>query len=282
MSETTLTGGARLYAHGMRWGEGPRWHDGALWLSDTQGCKLWTDASGSWNSTELQSPSNGLAFLPDGRLVAAMMQETRIGVWNGQSFDTYAELPGTRGPFGDMTVDAAGNLYVDEVGYNRHAGEEPRPGRILRVAPDGEVSTAAADVDFPNGLALIDGGRTMVLAETWKQGLLAFTVAQDGSLGQRRPYADIAALIGPEARPDGIWPAADHGVWVCCLTANRVVQVHDDQVLRSLDTGTGLAIACCSDGDSRLFVTVADTAGRDLYEAIAAGVVATSVLVYDV
>ena len=281
MSETTLTGGARQYAQGMRWGEGPRWHDGALWLSDTQGCKLWTDASGSWRSTELASPSNGLAFLPDGRLVAAMMQETRIGVWNGQSFDTYAELPGTRGPFGDMTVDAAGNLYVDEVGYNRHAGEDPRPGRILRVAPDGQMSTAAADVDFPNGLALIDGGRTLILAETWKQGLLAFTVAEDGSLGQRRPYADIAALVGSEARPDGIWPA-DRGVWVCCLAANRVVQIDDGRVVRSLDTGTRLPIACCMDGGSRLFVTVADTGGRELFEAIAAGAIATSVVVYDV
>ena len=281
MSETTLTGGARQYAQGMRWGEGPRWHDGALWLSDTQGCKLWTDASGSWHSTELESPSNGLAFLPDGRLVAAMMQEPRIGVWNGQSFDTYAELPGTRGPFGDMTVDAAGNLYVDEVGYNRHAGEDPRPGRILRVAPDGQMSTAAADVDFPNGLALIDGGRTLILAETWKQGLLAFTVAEDGSLGQRRPYADIAALVGSEARPDGIWPA-DRGVWVCCLAANRVVQIDDGRVVRSLDTGTRLPIACCMDGGSRLFVTVADTGGRELFEAIAAGAIATSVVVYDV
>src|SRR5690349_7501873 len=113
MSESMPAGG-HLYAQGMRWGEGPRWHDGALWLSDTQGSKLWTDASGTWESTDLESPSNGLAFLPDGRLVAAMMREPRIGVWNGGSFDTYAELP-TRGPFGDMTVDAAGNLYVDDV-----------------------------------------------------------------------------------------------------------------------------------------------------------------------
>jgi sugar lactone lactonase YvrE len=271
-----------LYAEGMRWGEGPRWHDGALWLSDTQGSKLWTDASGTWQSTVIDSPSNGLAFLPDGRLVAAMMQENRIGVWNGQSFDTYAELTGARGPFGDMTVDAAGNLYVDEVGYNRHAGEEPRPGRILRVAPDGEVTTAAPDVDFPNGLAFIDDGGTLVVAETWNQGLLAFSVAADGSLEQRRPYADLAELVGPDARPDGIWPAADRGVWVACLTAKCVAQIDEGQLVRSLDTGTGLAIACCGDGGSRLFVTVADTAGRELYEAIAEGVISTSVVVYEV
>jgi sugar lactone lactonase YvrE len=281
MSESMPSGG-HLYAQGMRWGEGPRWHDGALWLSDTQGSKLWTDASGTWESTDLESPSNGLAFLPDGRLVAAMMREPRIGVWNGRSFDTYVELP-TRGPFGDMTVDAAGNLYVDDVGYNQHAGEEPRPGRILRVTPDGEVSTAGSGVNFPNGLAFVDGGATLVLAETWKQRMVAFTVAADGSLEHPRPYADIAALAGSEARPDGIWPAADGGVWVCCLTGNRVVQINDGQVVRSLDTATGLAIACCSNDDgSRLFVTVADTGGRELYDAIAAGVIATSVVAYDV
>lgn len=282
MSETTPAGSGQLYAQGMRWGEGPRWHDGALWLSDTQGSKLWTNASGTWESTDLDAASNGLAFLPDGRLVASLMQETRIGVWNGRGFDSYAELTGARGPFGDMTVDAAGNLYVDEVGYNRHLGEEPRPGRILRVAPDGEVTTAASDVDFPNGLAFIDGGRTLVAAETWKQRLLAFTVAADGALEQRRPYADLAALVSPEARPDGIWPAADGGVWVCCLTGNCVVQVKEGEIVRSLDTGTGLAIACCTDGGSRLFVTVADTGGLELNEAIATRVISTSVVAYDV
>ncbi|MBV9603487.1 MAG: SMP-30/gluconolactonase/LRE family protein [Solirubrobacterales bacterium] len=266
----------------MRWGEGPRWRDGVLWLSDTQGSKLWTDSSGSWQATELESPCNGLAFLPDGRLVAAMMKEPRICVWTGHELAPYAELPGARAPLGDMTVDAAGNLYVDEVGYNRHLGEAPRPGRILRVAADRAVTTAATDVDFPNGLAVIDGGRTLVVAETWKQRLLAFTVAAEGSLVERRVYADVATLLGPDARPDGIWPAGDRGVWACCLTANRVVQIDDGQVVRSLDTGSGLAIACCADAEgSRLFVTVADTAGLELNDAIAAGAVSTTVIIYD-
>jgi len=273
---------SEIYASGMRWGEGPRWHDGALWLSDTQGSKLWTDASGAWTATPLDAPCNGLAFLPDGRLVAAMMKEPRLVVWNGSGFDPYIDLAGARAPLGDMTVDAEGNLFVDEVGYDRHGGEEPRPGRVLRVTPAGDVSTAVADVDFPNGLAFVDGGRTLVVAETWKQDLVAVDVAADGSFGEKRPYADLAALVGPEARPDGIWPAAEGGVWVCCLTAGQVVLVADGEVRRTLDTGTGLAIACTGDGGSRLFVTVADTGGKDLNAAIADGTIATSVLVYEV
>lgn len=45
------------YASGMTWGEGPRLHNGALWVSDTQGSKLWTDASGhGLRSRQTRSP----------------------------------------------------------------------------------------------------------------------------------------------------------------------------------------------------------------------------------
>ena len=280
MSEATSRGGGHLYATGMMWGEGPRWHDGALWLSDTQGARLWTNASGSWGFTELESPSNGLAFLPDGRLVAAMMLDRRIGVWNGHSFDTYADLSAARGPLGDLTIDAAGNLYVDDVGYSRHLGEEARPGRILRVAAGGEVTTAVDGVEFPNGLAFIDGGRTLIVAETWKQRLRAFSVAAEGYLEDPRLYADLASQVGPDATPDGIWPAADRGVWVACLTAHRVVQIDDGRIIRGIETGSGLPIACCLGGRSQLFVTIADTGGRDLPDAIATRAVSTSVVAY--
>lgn len=270
------------YATGMTWGEGPRWQHGALWLSDTQGGKLWTDHDGTWRGIPLDAVPNGLWFLPDGRLAGAMMYERRIGVWTGERFDTYADLSAVAtGPLGDMTGDPYGNLYVDDIGFAAHAGEPVRPGRVLRVAADGTVGVAAEDIEFPNGLAFVDDGRTLVVAETTRQRLTAFTVAADGALTGRRTYADLARLVGEDARPDGIWAVPD-GVWVATTTGHAVALVRENELVTSVGTGTLLPIACCGDGGDRLFVTLADTGGRPLGEAMAHKAVRTTVALLDV
>ncbi|MFD2466233.1 SMP-30/gluconolactonase/LRE family protein [Amycolatopsis silviterrae] len=267
------------YRSGMVWGEGPRWHERALWLSDTQGSRLWTDQDGSWTATKLDSPSNGLWFLPDGRLVAAMMHENRIGVWTGKQFVTHADLNAVAtGPLGDLVGDAQGNLYVDDVGFA--AGEAPRPGRLLRVAINGSVTVAGENLSFPNGLAFIDDGRTLIIAETAAQRLTAFTVGADGTLTDRRLYADLADLVGPDARPDGIW-AVPEGIWVATTTGHAVVLIRDNTVRTKIDTGDEFPIACCSADGNRLFVTLADTGGRPLFEALAAKAVQTTVVEWE-
>ncbi len=268
------------YAAGLIWGEGPRRHDGALWVSDTQGSRLWTDASGTWTAHQLPTPCNGLWFLPDGSLVAAMMALPQLGAWNGAAFDVYADLIALRpGPLGDLVGDSAGNLYVDDVGYAAHKGEPPTPGRLLRVGVDRSAEVAADNLEFPNGLALIDNETTLVVVESTAQRLTAFDVNDAGKLSSRRVYADIAALVGPDARPDGIWPVED-GIWVATLGGHAVVKVRDGELLASIDTGSLYPIACCVEGQ-RLYVTVADTRGAPLMEALAAKAMDTVVKVAD-
>jgi sugar lactone lactonase YvrE len=270
------------YASGMMWGEGPRWRDGALWLSDTQGSRLWTDASGVWAPTELESVSNGLWFLPDGRLVGALMHEQRIGVWTGAGWDTYADLSHLRpGPLGDLVGDSNGNLYVDDVAYALHKGEKPRPGRLLFVGADRASRVVVDDLNFPNGLTFLHDERTLVVAETTSKRLTSFRVDEHGDLHDRRLYADVAALVGSNAAPDGIWATQDR-VWVATLGGHAVVLVHDGKLVRSIDTGEAFPIACCSDDNSRLFVTIADTAGQSLMDAVACKAISTSVFVYEI
>ena len=127
---------------------------------------------------------------------------------------------------------------------------------------------AAEGIEFPNGMAPIDDGRTLVVAETWVQRLTAFSVDHDGTLSDRRLFADLAAVVGPEARPDEIC-AGDSGVWACTLTGRAVVLVGKDGLLASISTGDGFPIACCLDDESRLLVTVADSGGLPVMEAVA-------------
>jgi len=270
-----------LYSDGLTWGEGPRWSDGALWVSDTQKGGIWTDSDGTWTFTPLAAQSNGLWFLPDRRLVGAIMREKRVGLWDGTDFGSYADLSAVAvGPLGDMVGDRHGGLYVDDVGYAAHLGEQPRPGRLIYVTPDGRATVAAEDVEFPNGLAIIDGGRTLVVAETWLKRLTAFTIGDDGRLTDKRLFADLAAVVHPEARPDGLC-AAPHAVWVCTLTAHAVALVDQSGQLAQISTGDGYPIACCLDADGRLLVTVADSGGVPVMDAVANKTVKTHVEVYE-
>lgn len=273
-----------LYAEGLTWGEGPRWHDDALWASDTQGGGIWTDQDREWRFTPLSSQSNGLWFLPDGRLVGAVMRERRVGLWDGSDFGSYAELSDVvSGPLGDMVGDSEGGLYVDDVGFAAHLGESPKPGRIIYVSPDGVAKVAAEGVRFPNGLALIDEGRTLVVAETWEQRLVAYSVRPGGVLEDRRLYADLKVVAGAEARPDGICAdPAGAGVWACTLTGHTVVHVTDDGVRQTIDVAPASPIACATDGKSRIFVTVADSGGLPVMQAVAAKSVSSRVEVFDV
>lgn len=274
-------GRARLFSSGLTWGEGPRWHQGALWVSDTQGNLLWTDASGTWAATSVPSSSNGLWFLPDGRLAGAMMREKRIATWDSDHWQPLVDLSHVAdGPMGDMVGDADGNLYVDDVGFDAGAGAEPVLGRVLLVRTDGSVEVAATALDFPNGLALLDGGETLVVAETRAQRLTAFTVEPDGRLTNRRVYADIAALAGPDARPDGIWPAPE-GLWVATTTGQCVVRVSEAGLHEKVDFAPEFPIACTTTDANRLIVTVAETSGVPLMEALAGQAVTTRVVIVE-
>ncbi|WP_327129355.1 SMP-30/gluconolactonase/LRE family protein [Streptomyces sp. NBC_01727] len=272
------------YAEGLTWGEGPRHHAGALWVSDPQGGKLWTDASGTWEGLALDSQSNGLWFLPDGRLAAAMQRECRVGIWDGTGFGEYADLQHVAtGPLGDMVGDSQGGLYVDDVGYAAHLGEEPKPGRLIYVRPNGDAVIAAEGIEFPNGLAIIDDGQTLVVAETWRQRLIAFDIDSKGALSNRRPYSDLRATVSLEARPDGICAAEDGGVWVATLHAHTIAHVRENSLINTIDTGDAFPIACCFDAPtSRLYATVAYSGGLPIMEAIARKRVHSTVEVFDV
>jgi sugar lactone lactonase YvrE len=145
-----------------------------------------------------------------------------------------------------------GRAYVGNFGFDRHRGEPPRTACLARVDPDGRVTRAAEDLDFPNGTVITPDGRTLIVAETLAHRLTAFDVAADGALSGRR---QLAALDG--CFPDGICLDADGAVWVADARSPRLVRVGaDGRVLRTLATGQNGAFACMLGGPDRrtLFV----------------------------
>src|SRR5258705_1953189 len=110
-----------------------------------------------------------------------------------------------RGDANDMVVDAAGRAHVGNFGFDYHGAMKsqansmlyapPGPPRapLATFAPDGSLIGTSDPLYFPNGAVLLDGGRTLVVAETMAMRLTAFTVADDGLLLDQRPWAPLIA-----------------------------------------------------------------------------------------
>jgi sugar lactone lactonase YvrE len=228
----------------LRWGESPRVCNNDLWISDTQAGQLITIDTTSHAVTrrDLDSPTNGLWFLPDGRLAAARWCGKRIDVFVDEKFSVYADLSAfARDRLGDMVGTPDGRLYVDDMGPDPHSGGPV--GRLLTVSPDGTVAVAADQLQFPNGLAIIES--TLIVAETHGNRLTAFDIGADGQLINRRVWADLTELFDQRHRPDGIWPASDGSVWIATTTGQRFVRVRGNDLLDQIDTPGEFAVACC-------------------------------------
>jgi sugar lactone lactonase YvrE len=229
-------------ANGFCFGEGPRWFEGLLWFSDMLGEALHTvDLRGSMTTLPLPGrvPS-GLGFLPDGSLLIASTEDRQVLCYDGETVTTLADLSGdVPANLGDMVIDDAGRAYV---------GSQAREdGVIVRVDPDDTVTVVADGLDFPKGMVITEDKPTLIVAESVARRLTAFTIGPDGSLSDRRIFAE--GLDGP---PDGIALDAEGGVWTSMTLAHQFQRiVGGGAVTDRIDMGDRTAIACMLGGPER-------------------------------
>ena len=84
----------------------------------------------------------------------------------------------------------------------------PAFSHIILVEPDQGARLVADRMTFPNGPAITPDGRTYIVSETFANRLTAFDIEADGSLTNRRVWADIGAP------PDGICLDEEGCLWV--------------------------------------------------------------------
>ena len=84
---------------------------------------------------------------------------------------------------------------------------------------------------------LTDDGRTLIVAESGGMRLTAFTVREDGTLTDRRTYAELVPERDdvPVAPPDGICLDADGAVWVADPIGARVFRVREGGTVTDID-----------------------------------------------
>jgi sugar lactone lactonase YvrE len=248
---------------GLHFGEGPRWHEGRLWYSDFYDHAVHAINLEGEDERVLEVPGqpSGLGWMPDGSLLVVSMTDRTVRRWNGATLELHAELlPHATFHANDMVVDASGRAYVgnfgfdldtfiDEHGIDGLFGEPgATPTVLCRVDPDGSVSVAADDMVFPNGTVITPDGRTMVIAETLGLRLTAFDIGQDGSLSNRRTWADLS---GAMIAPDGICLDEEGRVWVANAVAPSCLRVAEGGEILDEVTLSQTAFACMLGGPER-------------------------------
>jgi sugar lactone lactonase YvrE len=242
-----------IFATGLRMGESPRWHDDRLWVCDwVAGEVLSYDATGD-RRVELRM--TGLPFsvdwLPDGRTVLTSTE----GVVTADEDGTLTPYGASGQAWNEIVVDPSGNTYVNAAGFDLMGGEAPKPGYVWVVRPDGSSEQVADGIWFPNGMAVTPDGRTLVVAESYGHCLTGFDIEPDGSLSNRRVWADLG-----EANPDGICLDAEGAAWYADVPHRQCVRVAEGgEVLEVVEADRG-CFACMLGGDDGRTLYVVGTA----------------------
>jgi sugar lactone lactonase YvrE len=246
---------------GLQLGESPRWHDGRLWFSDWGAREvIAVDLAGN-SEVIVRVPSFPFCidWLPDGRLLIVSGRDGRLlrRELDG-SLVTHADLTGLSGhPWNEIVVDGRGNAYVNNTGFDFPGGQFAT-GIIALVSPDGSARQVADGVAFPNGMVVTPDNATLILAESYGKRLTAFDIAADGSLSNRRVWADLDGGF-----PDGICLDAENAVWYGDVPNKRCVRVREGgEVLQTIDLDRGCFACMLGGADNRtLFMTANEWRG---------------------
>lgn len=201
--------------------EGPRWRtdaagSGKLWFSDVLAGEIKTvDLDGTLNTVaSVAEMPSGLGWWPDGTFVAVSLDGKLNRIGDDGSVTPVADMHALDG-FGcnDMVVDAQGRSYIgsfQDLDEGQHPGPGNMPGfsHIILVQPDGRSRIVSDRMTFPNGSVISPDGKTYIVAESFANRLTAFDIEADGSLTNRRVWADIGAP------PDGITMDDEGCLWV--------------------------------------------------------------------
>jgi len=246
--------GPEVLMEGIVFGESPRWHDGRLWFSDWGAHQVITLHPDGSHDVVVSVPSFPMCidFLPDGRLLVVDSPRQRVLRREPDgSLVTHAELGAISDkPWNEIVADAQGNAYVNSIGFDFPGGEYA-PGLVVRATPDGDVSAEADGLAFPNGMAISPDGATLIVAESYSNRLTAYDIGDDGSLGERRVWAET-----PGDHPDGISLDAEGALWYADVGRRRCVRLREGgEVLATIDLDRGAFSCALSSGDNpRLFV----------------------------
>jgi gluconolactonase len=186
---------------------------------------------------------NGHLYVADGaRGILDIAPEGNIRVaaseWQGKPF---------RGP-NDLVFAPNGDLY-----FSDPAGSDVEHpiGNIFLLRQDGRLELFAGGFQFPNGVVFSGDGRTLFMAETYPNRILAFELGENGYEKSRRVFARMEGGLGP----DGMAFGSDGNLYVAHFGKGCVAVINaEGEVIAELPVGGARPTNVAFWGNS-LFVT---------------------------
>jgi len=266
-----MIGNTTTLVDGLGFPEGPRWHDNKLWFSDFRTGKVMTaDLDGNTDVVvQLDDQPSGLGWLPDGSLLIVSMTKQVLLKLNKNGLSLVADLSTlATSTCNDMVVDSRGNAYIGNFGAPIET-PAAQLAEIILVKPDGGAQVAAKDMVFPNGSVITPDGKTYIVGETYAARLTAFDIQSDGTLANRRIWAQFDDMgvvkdrnvLRTRVLPDGICLDEEGAIWVASPNDRSEVirAVEGGEILDRITVET-FPYACMLGGEDRktLFILTSD------------------------
>jgi len=255
---------------GLTFGEGPRWHENKFYFSDFYSHKVYSlDLSGKHEViVEIPNQPSGLGWTPDGTMLIVSMKDRKLMSFKDGQLTERADLTELSGfHCNDMVVDIDGNAFIGNFGFNTYDGEEIKPTNLILVKPGEEPVLAADNLFFPNGTVITPDNKTLIVGETYAARLTAFDKSEDGSLSNRRIWADLKvnAEEGTVPLPDGMCIDEEGAIWVASPSTAEVIRVHEGGMISERIPVQTNAFACMLGGEDRrtLFICTSNGSGVD-------------------
>lgn len=178
--------------------------EGNVYFTEITGERILKYSSADGSISEFRKPSgraNGLAFDPQGRLVACegantggSRQVTRTDLQSGRIEVLATKYEGKRlNSPNDLVIAKNGRIYFTDPRYGGQEGRELETEDVYLIDADGSLRRVATkpDIAKPNGIALSPDQQTLYVADTQpgpptEARVMAFDVAEDGSLSNPR------------------------------------------------------------------------------------------------
>ncbi|SHG53731.1 gluconolactonase [Hydrocarboniphaga daqingensis] len=211
-----------LIKDGFKGTEGPlAFGDGALLFTENQaGRIIKIDAAGTVTvHSEQTNGANALALAANGDLFAVQTANPRVGIIEpaSRARTLAADFQGALfGRPNDLVLDQRGGVYFTDSGANANSPPpvstlKPAKPAVYYVTSDGRLQRLADDIERPNGVQLSPDEKTLYVANTLGDSLIAFDVAADGSVSRRRNFVRLEGWSQDEK---GTWSSGADGLAV--------------------------------------------------------------------
>jgi sugar lactone lactonase YvrE len=107
--------------------------------------------------------------------------------------------------YNDLGAAPDGALLAGVLRFRPFAGDDPRPGQLLKIDGDGAVEILTEDVIWPNGIGLSPDGEEIYLSD-YARGVVLAVPAQGGDTRE--------FCASPRGSADGLAVDVDGAVWV--------------------------------------------------------------------